>query len=458
MIIKYLALLFMFIFFTEINFAQNGNGKKTEISHDLFDTRPTPANSQPIFDKKLGVRKNTKAAMRELRGVWVSTVQRVDFPSRATTNPSVLKSEWLQLLAFYKSLNLNCVIVQVRPAGDAIYPSRLAPISKWLSGKSGRALDGNFDLLKFMVESAHKEGLEFHAWINPYRLIMDGDTTNLDLKHPFKAHRNWVMRYGKEYLLNPGVPDVWRHLSKVVEELARNYPIDAVHFDDYFYPYRIAGETLPDEETFARFGQDFANIEDWRRANTDSLIFNVKKAIKRTRPSVRLGVSPFAVWRNKGRDTEGSATKAYQSCYDDLYADVLNWLKNDWLDYVAPEVYFHIGHPAADYKTIVNWWRDHSFNADLYISHSIYKINNQEKYEEWRDPNEVPRQLDLTRSFYPTASDESAVSNGFPMTEGGIKGVLFFSSKWLLRNELGVTDILKEQYFSEPALLPHDKR
>jgi uncharacterized lipoprotein YddW (UPF0748 family) len=451
MIFIALNILFLFNANAQPIPSQKKTMPKKESSHDLSeDVKPASAparnnknavqkqnpakKGQKIIPQKVVVQKGK--TLQELRGVWVSTVQNVDFPTKPTTDPALLKREWLSLLAFYKSLNLNAVIVQIRPTGDAIYPSKYAPYSKYLTGKSGKPLNGNFDLLQYMIETSHAEGIEFHGWVNPYRVIIDGDTTNLDAKHPFKAHRDWMLRYGREYLMNPGKPEVWQYLTKVMEEVVRKYDIDAIHFDDYFYPYRIAGEELPDTETFAEYGQNFENIDDWRRANTDSLICNVKNMIRRTKPMVQLGVSPFAVWRNKADDTEGSNTKAYQRCYEDLYANVLGWMRNGWLDYVAPEIYFHIGHPLVDYTNALDWWRKNSNGTTLYISHAIYKVNRQEKYPEWSDADEIPRQLALARSA------------------PEVKGLVFFSSKWLIQNELGVTDALRELFFQEPADLP----
>lgn len=377
-----------------------------------------------------------RSPKHELRGVWVSTVQRVDFPSHASTNPDELRREWLDLLQYYQELNLNTVIVQIRPTGDAIYPSKYAPYSKWLTGKSGRPLDGNYDLLQFMIYTAHQEGMEFHAWINPYRIIIDEDTTDLDAKHPLKAHPEWVVKYGREYILNPGIPAVWNYLTDVVGEVVKKYEIDAIHFDDYFYPYRIANEPFPDKQAFARYGKKFSDVNVWRRANTDSLMWNVRKVINKHKPRVQLGVSPFAVWRNASDDPRGSDTKAFQRCYDDLYADVLSWIDRGWLDYVAPEIYFNIGNPLVDYQKILDWWSSHSKGTNLYVSHAIYKVNRQEKYPAWNDPDEIPRQLNIAR--------------GTP----NVKGLVFFSSKWLKANDPGVTSVLRERFFTEKAELP----
>ena len=404
-----------------------------------------PPKTKPTVAKSVKISSRRYSPPTEFRGVWVSTVQQVDFPTKESVDPSVLRSEWLRLLKFYKTLNLNAVIVQVRPTADAIYPSKIVPYSKWLTGQSGKPLAGNFDMLKFMIETSHTEGMEFHAWINPYRVLVDNDTMNLGANHVFKTHRNWVLKYGKEHHLNPGIPEVWKHITAVMEEIVVNYDIDAVHFDDYFYPYRIDGEPLKDGETFKKYGKKFKNVDDWRRANTDSMFFNVRQVIKKHKPSVQLGVSPFAVWRNKTDSidlrnnpglTEGSETHAYQSCYADLYADVVSWMRRGWLDYVAPEVYFHKNHPLVGYENAVDWWLKNSYGTPVYISHAIYKVNNKEKYPEWRDPNEIPRQLDLVR------------------TKQNVKGLVFFSSRWLLENQLGVTDSIRNNFFYQPSQLP----
>lgn len=404
-----------------------------------------PPKTKPTVAKSVKISSRRYSPPTEFRGVWVSTVQQVDFPTKESVDPSVLRSEWLRLLKFYKTLNLNAVIVQVRPTADAIYPSKIVPYSKWLTGQSGKPLAGNFDMLKFMIETSHTEGIEFHAWINPYRVLVDNDTMNLGANHVFKTHRNWVLKYGKEHHLNPGIPEVWKHITAVMEEIVVNYDIDAVHFDDYFYPYRIDGEALKDGEAFKRYGKKFKNVDDWRRANTDSMFFNVRQVIKKHKPYVQLGVSPFAVWRNKTDSidlrtnpglTEGSETHAYQSCYADLYADVVSWMRRGWLDYVAPEVYFHKNHPLVGYENAVDWWLKNSYGTPVYISHAIYKVNNKEKYPEWRDPNEIPRQLDLVR------------------TKQNVKGLVFFSSRWLLENQLGVTDSIRNNFFYQPSQLP----
>jgi uncharacterized lipoprotein YddW (UPF0748 family) len=419
----------------------------------LTDSFPMIEMSQNVAKKKFGVRvaqheSGKQEALvgspdKEFRAIWVSTIQRVDFPAKETTNPAALKKEWLQLLQFYKSLNINAVIVQVRPCADAIYPSKLVPFSKFITGKSGKGLDNNFDLLQFMVETSHAAKMEFHAWINPFRALIDSDTVNLAPNHVFKAHRDWVYKYGKEYQLNPGIPEVRQHFLEVIAELTANYDINAIHFDDYYYPYRVLNEEIDDSLTFVKYGKNFKNIKDWRRNNINLVMESVYKKVKSIDTTVQVGVSPFAVWRNKETDKNGSDTKGGQQCYDDLYADVLKWLKSDWVDYIAPEVYFHIGHPQVDFKKSVQWWLKNRYGKKMYIGLALYKINNT-KYPEWAEPDQIPNQIDFLRQF------------------PDIKGYMLFSSKQLIENRLGVTDILKYQYFNDSrmaskagALVPH---
>lgn len=373
---------------------------------------------------------------QEMRGVWVSTIQNVDFPNRPSVNPEVLKKDWLENLTFFKSLNLNCVIVQIRPSADAIYPSSLVPYSKFLTGKSGKAPDNKFDMLKFMIETAHAQGFEFHAWVNPFRAVLDGDTTSLHASHVLKAHPDWIFKYGREFMLNPGIPAVREHFAAVVEEIVKNYEVDAIHFDDYFYPYRIQDEKLPDENTFKKYGKGYSDINDWRRANINDMMQRIHNITKQHKPNCQIGVSPFSVWRNKQDDPRGSDTKAGQRCYDDLYADILTWLENDWIDYVAPEVYFHLGFEIADYEKIVNWWVANTPESKrLYIGHAFYKINNN-KYIQWSETDQIPRQIAYNRTI------------------PKIKGSMFFSSKCLKNNPLGVTDRIKDEFFLRPARTP----
>jgi uncharacterized lipoprotein YddW (UPF0748 family) len=372
---------------------------------------------------------------RELRGVWVASVANIDYPVRPTTDTASLKREWTALLDNFERAGLNAVIVQVRPAADALYPSALAPWSKYLTGQQGNAPLGGWDPLGFMIETAHRRNFEFHAWLNPYRATNDLDTAGLSPDHLFNTHRDWILKYGSKFYLNPSLPEVRAHLVEVVEELIKRYPLDAIHMDDYFYPYRITGEDFPDAADFARLGAGFANVDDWRRHNVDTLIETLHTRIKNLRPTVEFGISPFSVWRNQDKDPEGSPTRAGQTNYDDLFADIRKWLRKGWIDYVAPQLYFHIGFELVDYEKTLKWWYDNANGAKLYIGMAAYRVGS-DRYPEWLEPDQIPRQLRINRSM------------------DKVHGHIFFSAKQLLKNPLGLTDSLSNAYFAAPALLP----
>lgn len=387
------------------------------------------------FDEPTPIEEPIQFPKREFRGVWVATVFNIDYPEKPTTNGIALQETWRDLLEDYQKLGLNAVIVQLRGVGDAIYPTELAPWSKYLTGKQGKAPKIVEDPLEKMIEIAHEMGFEFHAWFNPYRLTMNLDSTALAANHDFHRHRDWVVQYGNKFYLNPGLPEVQKHIVNIVDEVVKKYDIDAVHFDDYFYPYKIKDEEFPDDAAFEKYGTEFWDIGDWRRSNVDSLIYKLHTQIKAVKPYVRFGISPFGVWRNVADDPGGSLTRAGVTSYDHLYADILKWMREDWIDYVAPQIYWNIGFPPADYETLVDWWRDHRYNKQLYIGHAVYKVANN-KEAAWSDPEELPRQIELNR------------------TSEGVDGSIFFSSKRILSNPLGVKDTIQRYYYAAPALIP----
>ena len=376
-----------------------------------------------------------KAPKREFRGAWVATVKNIDFPSAPGLPVDSLKKEWLQMLGGLKTKGINAVIVQVRPASDAFYPSDLAPWSAYLSGQQGLPPGDNFDPLDFMLKTAREAGMEFHAWLHPYRAPFDLDTLSLAYTHVFYQHRNWLKKYGQKFYLNPALPQVRSHLADVVAELLEKYDPDAVHFDDYFYPYKIAGEVWDDSLDFQNLGAGFTNIEDWRRENVNLLIRQISDTIKSVRPEVQFGVSPFGVWRNRDRHILGSDTRASQTCYDDLYADVLLWLKEGWIDYVAPQLYWNIGYEPADYEKLLYWWKDFLNGRNLYVGQAMYKVGDN-AITAWHDSNEIPRQVLLNRS------------------QPACHGSIFFSARRLLENPLGVSDSLQTNFYANATLLP----
>lgn len=377
---------------------------------------------------------------REFRAVWVATVVNIDYPSSKKLDSDSQKREWIEMLENYQRMGLNAVIVQVRPAGDAFYPTDLAPWSEYLTGKQGARPIPMYDPLAFMIEETHKRGMEFHAWLNPYRATMSLDLDKLSNQHQLKKNPDWFVKYGKRYYFNPGLPDVRQHINQVVEEIVRNYNIDAIHFDDYFYPYKVKGQEFPDSATYAEYGKEFSDIGDWRRYNVDVLIENLSKIIKDNKPYVKFGISPFGVWRNKSTDpVNGSDSYASIASYDDLNADILKWMEKDWIDYVAPQLYWYIGFRPADYLKLTNWWNDKTYGKDLYIGHAAYKVDDKSNKPQWQDRNEMGRQIELNRKT------------------PNVLGSIYFSSRSLKANKLNVTDTISS-YYEHPALIPENKK
>lgn len=390
---------------------------------------------------------NRDAAPRtEMRGVWIATVANIDWPSRPGLSSRQQKAEFDSLLNVLQSMNMNAVFVQVRPAGDALYKSKIVPMSAFLTGKQGRQPDDpSYDPLAYMVAAAHRRGMEFHAWMNPYRATWDADTAALDKKHPLKSlpaskKRAWFFRYGKKWYFNPANQEVRDYLTSVVKEVVTGYEVDGIHFDDYYYPYKETGldldSALNDYADFVAGNRGLANIHDWRRDNVSKLIKSVSEVINSTKPGVQFGISPFGVWRNKDKDPDGSDTRAGITCYDDSYADVLLWLKKDWIDYVAPQLYWSIGYQPADFRILLDWWGKKTKGKKLYVGHAAYKVNSAINDPNWKDPREISRQIGLVRS------------------NPGAGGSIFFSLNTLLKNELGFRESLVANQYRYPAISP----
>lgn len=372
---------------------------------------------------------------RELRGVWFATVSNIDFPSSPVRSSEVLRSEWKEKLDKLAEAGFNAVFVQVRPAADAFYPSGLAPWSQYLTGKQGRAIEEDFDPMKMMIDEARERGMAFHAWLNPYRASMDTLLNQLSDEHPLKKHPEWMVKYGGRLYLNPALPEVRNYVTEVVLELLMKYQLDGIHFDDYFYPYP-AGETFPDADGFVKYGYGYPTIDAWRRSNVDKLIAQVSGMVKAIAPEVQFGVSPFGVYRNKANDPLiGSDTRAAITTYDDLHADVLNWLQNGWVDYVAPQLYWNIGYPPADYKILLEWWQSHRGKFPIFAGMAAYKVGTNPE-PAWASPKEMPKQIALNRS------------------QPGVSGSIMYNAKSVLGNPLGLLDSLRNHYFRTPALAP----
>ncbi|GAA4154733.1 glycoside hydrolase family 10 protein [Actinomadura keratinilytica] len=369
---------------------------------------------------------------RRLRGMWIATVGNIDWPKDGHRAADQQKADFRKLLDHARAMNLNAVFVQIRPNSDAFYDSPYEPWSQWITGTPGK--DPGYDVLKFMLDEAHARGLEFHAWFNPYRVSRQGDVNKLAPDSPARRHPDWVRKYGKGLWYDPGLPEVRDLVVKAVMDVVRKYDIDAVHFDDYFYPYPEAGAgEFPDQATYKTYGKGMGK-DAWRRQNVDTLVKTVSERVHQAKPWVRFGISPFGVWRNDTSDPAGSPTRALQS-YDDIHADTRKWIREGWIDYVTPQLYWTIGDPRADYAKLVEWWarQVQGTKVQLTIGQAAYRVG---KDAAWRKPDELSRHLKLN-ARYPQ-----------------VRGDVYFSASDLVENRHGFAARLRNDHYTTPALPP----
>ncbi len=392
---------------------------KLLITAFLFIFVLKPAHAQPKY---------------EFRGVWIATVDNIDFPSTKNLTSEAQKAEFISLLDMHKRNGMNAVVVQIRPAADAFYPSQLEPWSEWLTGTQGKPPSPYYDPLEFMISETHKRGMEFHAWMNPYRAVFSIGKSSIAPNHITRLHPEWFLDYGGKRYFDPGNKEAQKFVEKVVQDVVRRYNVDAIHFDDYFYPYRIAGKEFPDWKSFQKYGNGMSR-DDWRRSNVDSIIVMLSRIIKKEKPYCQFGISPFGVWRNVDKDPDGSNTKAGQTNYDDLYADILLWLKEGWIDYVVPQLYWEFGHKLVGFEVLTDWWAKHTYGRHMYIGQGIYRTMESRSYA-WHNKKELPNQIRRIREF--------------PQIEGSV----FFSSKTFASNPNGWNDSLRNNYYRYPAIPP----
>jgi uncharacterized lipoprotein YddW (UPF0748 family) len=374
---------------------------------------------------------------REMRAVWVATVNNIDWPSRPGLSSEQQQAEIRELLDYHKNNGMNAIIMQVRPCADAFYPSALEPWSRYLSGEQGKAPKPFYDPLEYFISACHKRGMEFHAWFNPYR-IKQNTRDQLARANVFNEHPDWGWAYGDRIYFDPGNPEVRDYLVRVVSEVVGHYDIDAVHFDDYFYPYKVEGKELPDKRTFRKYPRGFSDrrIDDWRRDNVNLIIKTLNQAIKEVKPWVKFGVSPFGVWRNNSVDPEGSATLAGNSNYDDLYADIIRWQREGWIDYTMPQLYWEIGNKSVDFKTLSEWWAKHAYGRAVYIGQALYKVDKYSNIPAWQHSDQLIDQVSIIRS------------------NPQINGSAWYSSSQFKRDPDGFRDKLKKNVYPSPAIIP----
>ncbi|MEJ4044177.1 glycoside hydrolase family 10 protein [Erwinia sp. SLM-02] len=356
-------------------------------------------------------------SQQPMRGVWLTTVSRLDWPPISSVNISndaqrisQQKKALTDKLDKLKSLGINAVFFQVKPDGTALWPSKILPWSDMMTGKIGR--DPGYDPLQFMLDEAHRRGIRVHAWFNPYRVTVNtkpGTVAELNRtlsQNPasvFVLHRDWIRTSGDRYVLDPGIPAARDWITSIVAEVVARYPVDGVQFDDYFYT-ESPGSALNDSQTFRQYGQGFASKADWRRHNTQLLIEQVSRTIKQLKPNVEFGVSPAGVWRNRSHDAAGSDTRG-AAAYDESYADTRRWVQQGLLDYIAPQIYWPFARDAARYDVLAKWWAEvvKPTKTRLYIGIALYKVGEPSKNEpDWTIGGGVPelkKQLDLNESL-----------------------------------------------------------
>ena len=365
----------------------------------------------------------------EFRGAWIQCVNG-QFQGMASDK---MQKTLISQLDNLKGAGINAIIFQVRPEADALYNSSFEPWSRYLTGVQGKRPSPYWDPMAFMIEECHKRGMEFHAWINPYRAKTKG-TTALSPMHPYSKNPERFIKYGGQIFFDPALPENRKYICKIVKDIMEHYDVDAIHMDDYFYPYPVPGEKLNDDASFAQYGRGNADRNDWRRDNVNLLIKEVHQTVRETKPWVKFGVSPFGIYRNKKSSPVGSDTNGLQN-YDDLYADVLMWVNNGWVDYNIPQIYWEIGHPAADYENLINWWAKHSAARPLYIGQDVMRTVNK---ADLKNPNinQMPAKMRLQRSL-PT-----------------VQGSCQWYAAAVVENAGNYRDMLVNVYHKYPAIPP----
>ncbi|MEV5883369.1 family 10 glycosylhydrolase [Streptomyces sp. NPDC052020] len=377
-----------------------------------------------------------RRAITEMRGMWLATVANRDWPSKAGLSAAAQRAELIAHLDTAVRCRLNTVVFQVRPTADALWPSPYEPWSQYLTGTQGK--DPGWDPLGTAVAEAHARGLELHAWFNPYRIANHADPARLVAGHPARAHPEWVVPYGGKLYYNPGLPEVRAFVQDAMLDAVEKYDVDAVHFDDYFYPYPVAGQTFDDAAAYAAHGGAFASRADWRRDNIDRLVRETAARVKAVRPAARFGISPFGVWRNAATDARGSDTQAGVQTYDDLYADTRTWVREGWIDYVVPQLYWNIGLPAADYAKLVAWWAGVAQGSptQLYVGEALYKAGDPAQPAAWQDAAELSRHLTLAGEY------------------AQVRGHVFFAAKDVAADRVGAMARVVADHYGQPANPP----
>lgn len=366
---------------------------------------------------------------REFRGAWIQCVNG-QFIGMSTKK--MQQTLTYQLDELHKD-GVNAIFFQVRAECDALYKSDIEPWSRFLTGVQGKAPSPYWDPLQWMIDECHKRGMELHAWVNPYR-AKTKLTTSLASNHIAVKSPASVFPYDGLFILNPGLPENRQYIIRVVDDIVSRYDVDGIHMDDYFYPYPVAGLQIPDDREYNMYNNGIRDRGDWRRDNVNIFIKECGESIHKIKPWVKFGVSPFGIYRNRRNGVEiGSETRGTQN-YDDLYADVLLWVNNGWVDYTVPQLYWQIGHKTADYKTLIEWWSRYASKRPLYIGEDVERTV---KYADVDNPksNQMPAKF--------------ALHSQLP-----VQGTVLWYAKAAVDNIGKYGTLLRDYYWHFPALMP----
>lgn len=367
---------------------------------------------------------------REFRGAWLHTVHQGQYAKMSVAENQAYLIRQLDSL---KMAGCNAVVFQVRPSADAFYPSKLEPWSRFVTGKAGKAPNPMWDPLQFMIQESHKRGMELHAWLNPYRVTTSKNET-LPEGHIGKREADRIVSYDGKLYFDPGLPKNRAFIEQVVGDIVTRYDVDAIHMDDYFYPYPVKGVDFPDDKSYAEFGGEL-NRGDWRRENVNKLIEGLHNVIVGIKPWVRLGISPFGIWRNKKSDERGSDTNGLQN-YDDLYADVILWTEKGWVDYMLPQLYWELEKEVASSEKLAYWWNDNANGRHMYIGQDVNKTMTVKDINGSTEPNQLAHKIDLSREL--------------PF----IHGNCWWPGYSVTRNFKGIADDLATKHQSNVAVIP----
>ncbi len=367
---------------------------------------------------------------REFRGAWLHTVHQGQY---AQMTPDETKDYLTNQLDLLYDAGVNAVMFQVRPSADAFYVSNLEPWSRFLTGKAGVAPSPMWDPLQFMIDECHKRGMELHAWLNPYRVTTSKNEV-LPKNHIYHKHPERFVTYdGKKYF-DPGLPENRKFIENVILDIITRYDLDGIHMDDYFYPYPVAKLEFPDDASFKKYGNGMKR-DDWRRKNVDLLIEEIHTLIAQNKPWIRFGVSPFGIWRNKTSDPRGSDTAGLQN-YDALYADVLLWSEQGWVDYMLPQLYWELEHKKASTLILAKWWNENAFGRHMYFGQDVNKTMDKPDLAPSTEKSQLRHKIELSRELE------------------NVQGNCWWPGYSITKNYLGVADSLATDLQSTIALVP----